>query len=314
MKISFTIGYTLSTFLMLILLCFASQDAFSQKKKKPKGVMVEPAIYKVDSDKDGVPDVRDQCPGTPPKQVVDNFGCPTDKDMDTIYDYEDKCIDVPGPKENFGCPWGDKDNDGFTDNIDRCPDIPGIAQYQGCPTPDRDRDGIDDKQDKCPDLPGLKEYGGCPDRDKDGVIDPEDACPDVPGLKENKGCPKLINEDEEKTLKEASKVQFASGKWDILPVSYPILNKVVTIMKKYPKAFLNMEGHTDSDGDDNANQILSENRASAVRDYLATKGVGYERITSRGLGESKPIDSNDNPKGKYNNRRVAMTVTMAPQK
>ncbi len=80
--------------------------------------------YAFDEDGDGIPNGRDKCPSTPKGEKVTPFGCPFDVDFDGIYDYEDKCVNEPGPKENFGCPWGDKDNDGVRDNIDKCPDTP----------------------------------------------------------------------------------------------------------------------------------------------------------------------------------------------
>jgi len=122
----------------------------------------------------------------------------TDRDGDGVYDDEDKCPDVPGPKENAGCPVSkDTDGDGIPDDLDRCPtqpeDYDGFQDEDGCPEPDNDGDGIVDSKDKCPNNPGPLETQGCPDADGDKIADWEDACPDVPGVRSadpaKNGCP-----------------------------------------------------------------------------------------------------------------------------
>jgi outer membrane protein OmpA-like peptidoglycan-associated protein len=158
---------------------------------KEHGVVVEI----LDRDKDGVPDADDRCPDVPgPKELA---GCP-DKDGDLVPDIDDKCPDVPGPKENAGCPASkDSDGDGIPDEIDRCPmqpeDKDGFQDEDGCPEADNDGDGIIDSVDRCPNNPGPMATQGCPDKDGDGVADWEDACVDIPGLKtsdpKTNGCP-----------------------------------------------------------------------------------------------------------------------------
>jgi outer membrane protein OmpA-like peptidoglycan-associated protein len=70
---------------------------------------------------------------------------------------------------------------------------------------------------------------------------------------------------------------------------------------------LSVEGHTDSDGADASNLTLSESRAKAVRTYLMENyKIDGARLEARGLGETKPIDTNDTPEGKANNRRVEL--------
>jgi type IX secretion system PorP/SprF family membrane protein len=85
-----------------------------------------------------------------------------DRDGDGIPDDEDKCPDVPGTKENKGCPFADRDNDGIRDDIDKCPDVPGTLANEGCPLKDRDHDGIIDEKDPCPDEYGEIANFGCP--------------------------------------------------------------------------------------------------------------------------------------------------------
>ncbi|SMO71403.1 Thrombospondin type 3 repeat-containing protein [Solitalea koreensis] len=135
-----------------------------------------------DRDKDKISDKKDKC-----KDIAGSpefWGCP-DTDGDGVPDSEDKCILIPGKKEFSGCP--DTDNDGVPDSEDKCPDIAGKKELGGCP--DSDNDGIIDSEDKCPDLAGPKELNGCPDTDGDGIIDPEDKCPTEKGTLALHGCP-----------------------------------------------------------------------------------------------------------------------------
>ena len=75
-------------------------------------------------------------------------------------------------------------------------------------------------------------------------------------------------------------------------------------MQKQPELNFSVEGHTDSDGGDEANMTLSKERGKAVMDKLISMGIDSSRLKSNGFGESKPIDNNSTPEGKANNRRV----------
>ena len=75
-------------------------------------------------------------------------------------------------------------------------------------------------------------------------------------------------------------------------------------MKKNPGLKFSVEGHTDSDNDNDFNQKLSEQHAEAVKNMLIEMGIFADRLTSKGFGESNPITSNDTPEGKVNNRRI----------
>jgi len=90
--------------------------------------------------------------------------------------------------------------------------------------------------------------------------------------------------------------------------SYGILNNVASIMNDNPTYKLVIDGHTDSQGDDAKNQVLSEKRAAAVKKYLEGKGVSASRLSSRGFGETKPKATNDTREGRATNRRVEFTV------
>lgn len=152
---------------------------FSQTKNNPSP----------DTDLDGIPDTRDECPGLYAKTPS---GCP-DADEDGIPDPKDKCPYESGPASNQGCPTQatDSDGDGIPDAGDACPTEKGLARFAGCP--DTDSDGIPDKDDNCPRQSGSVSNKGCPtatlDRDRDGVPDSIDNCPDQVGPPSNNGCP-----------------------------------------------------------------------------------------------------------------------------
>jgi OOP family OmpA-OmpF porin len=89
--------------------------------------------------------------------------------------------------------------------------------------------------------------------------------------------------------------------------SYKTLKDIGQLLTDDAALRLSIEGHTDSDGSDEHNATLSQNRANSVRDYLiSTFKVDSGRLEAKGWGESKPIDTNDSPEGKANNRRVEL--------
>ena len=87
------------------------------------------------------------------------------------------------------------------------------------------------------------------------------------------------------------------------------LERASGYMKKLPpKVVVEVGGHTDSDGTDEANKILSDNRAKAVKAALIQFGVKPEALTEKGYGESKPKATNDTDDGKFQNRRIEYTA------
>jgi outer membrane protein OmpA-like peptidoglycan-associated protein len=104
-------------------------------------------------------------------------------------------------------------------------------------------------------------------------------------------------------------ITFQVGKSTIEPTSFALVTKVQDAIKLFPKASLIVEGHTDSDGSDSANLILSQDRADAVKQYLVSNmGLDAEKISSIGYGESRPVASNQNAEGKARNRRIDLVI------
>jgi outer membrane protein OmpA-like peptidoglycan-associated protein len=231
-----------------------------------------------------------------------------DKDGDGIIDIDDVCPDVPGILAFLGCP--DSDNDGIQDKEDECPRVFGIIKYKGCPIPDTDKDGINDEEDSCILTPGVIRYHGCPipDTDLDGMNDEEDSCIRIPGPITNKGCPIVAKELTDEMQKAAKNIFFETGSYKLLSRSFSALDNVVRILKEKPDLKLIIEGHTDNRGTGESNQILSENRAKAVLNYLLGKGVSPTRLISAGYGQDRPIGDNNTSNGRANNRRVEMKL------
>ncbi len=224
-----------------------------------------------DSDGDGVIDSLDICPNTPSGVNVDIRGCPLDSDGDGVYDYMDRCPDTPKAVRvnELGCPF-DSDGDGVYNYMDHCPKTPiGVhVDRWGCPF-DSDGDGVYDYMDQCPGTPK-------------GVTVNEKGCCILKGL------------------------NFDVNKWDIKPRYYPLLDKIVAILKKNPEMKLEIQGHTDIAGSDAHNMKLSKKRAEAVKAYLIKKGIAPDRLFSKGFGYHRPITTNDTPEGRAKNRRVQL--------
>ncbi|WP_044400976.1 OmpA family protein [Lacinutrix sp. Hel_I_90] len=259
-----------------------------------------------DTDGDGIYDKNDACPEVFGLEAFN--GCP-DTDGDGIEDSKDSCPNEAGLAEFNGCP--DTDGDGVVDGSDECPTVKGLKALNGCP--DADGDGVADKNDTCPNEPGPAANNGCPwpDTDGDGVLDKDDQCVDVVGTVANNGCPEIVQPTQEviDQLNEyARTILFDSGKSTFQKQSYEVLQNITAILKEYPDSNFTLEGHTDSVGSKSSNQLLSERRANAVRDYLIANGINSDRLTAYGFGEEYPVDSNATSSGRKNNRRTEIKL------
>jgi len=291
------------------------------------GVDLFPVREVPDADGDTVPDELDRCPAVPGPPAAQ--GCP-DRDGDGIADTTDRCPDQGGAPEHGGCP--DADGDGVVDPDDRCPKLAGAAVTGGCP--DKDQDGVLDAEDRCPDHAGLQPLAGCPDGDRDGLADPDDRCPAASGPKKYKGCPDSDGDTIPDPDDRCPKVQglpqeggclpaevaeqfsgsikgifFALGSAQVLAKSYPVLNRAVEVMQRYPTLKVLVEGHTDNTGAPELNAKLSQQRADAVRQYLLGKGIATERVSAKGVGSERPVAPNDSEEGRAQNRRIEFHIT-----
>lgn len=101
---------------------------------------------------------------------------------------------------------------------------------------------------------------------------------------------------------------FATNKSELLPESRAELNKLVKFLKSMTDITIEISGHTDNVGTDAYNNVLSNDRANAVYNYLINNGIPSERLSYKGYGKTKPIDTNDTEEGRANNRRTEFKI------
>jgi outer membrane protein OmpA-like peptidoglycan-associated protein len=105
-----------------------------------------------------------------------------------------------------------------------------------------------------------------------------------------------------------SDISFDTGRAEIKPEMYPVLNSLAAGLKSNPSSQVNIVGHTDNTGNDAINNPLSINRAANTRDYLVQQGIQPHRISIDGRGSREPEAPNDSPANRAKNRRVEIFV------
>lgn len=236
-----------------------------------------------DSDNDGVMDSADKCPGTTAGTKVGSDGC-----------------EVVAK---------DSDNDGVVDANDKCPGTPSDVKVDatGCVVAnDDDKDGVTNADDKCPQTPenAPVDQTGCPlDTDADNVKDYMDKCPNTPAgtQVDDMGCP--LQSKARGVLKG---VTFKTGSPELVENAKTVLDGVAEELKKFPEVKVEVQGHSDSMGNEAFNLSLSQKRAQSVVDYLASQGVPAAQLTAKGYGQSAPIADNKTADGRAKNRRVEL--------
>lgn len=250
-----------------------------------------------------------------------------DKDKDGVPNREDLCPTDPEDRDSFedenGCPEDDNDKDGVADVDDKCAlapeDIDSFEDRDGCPDPDDDKDGIVDAKDQCKgkaeDDDGFEDQDGCPelDNDGDGLLDAEDKCRNNAEsfnfFLDDDGCPDEVPGDLAEFAGVIPAIQFEVNSAKLLRSALPILDRASKALLRYPDLAVEIAGHASSEGEDEANMVLSQDRTEAVREYMIGKGVDPERLTARGYGETQPVATNDSDAGRKANRRVEFRFT-----
>lgn len=229
-----------------------------------------------DTDADGVKNYKDDCPGTAAGGIVDDRGCEIDSD-----------------------------GDGVVDRLDECPGTTQGARVdaRGCEI-DSDGDGVPDSRDRCPGTPAgakVDEHGCEFDSDGDGVVDSQDRCPNtVAGTPvDNYGCALAVEY-------KLEGVNFEFDSASLTADSSAMLDEGVKILKRHSDMQVEIAGHTDSSGNDEYNQGLSERRAQAVADYLIAHGANASMMSVKGYGEGQPVADNGTDEGRAANRRVEL--------
>jgi outer membrane protein OmpA-like peptidoglycan-associated protein len=110
------------------------------------------------------------------------------------------------------------------------------------------------------------------------------------------------------TLNMPGNITFATDSSDLNAGFFDVLNSVSMVVNEFDQTVIEVAGHTDSTGEDAYNQALSVRRADTVATYLGTRSVRSERIIEVGMGEARPVATNDTPDGRQSNRRVELTL------
>ena len=105
-----------------------------------------------------------------------------------------------------------------------------------------------------------------------------------------------------------SGILFEVNRSEVKPAARQSIARAAEVLVKYPDTYVTVEGHTDSTGTPEHNQMLSERRAITVRDLLVRDGVPNSRLDIRGYGEADPVADNATPEGRQANRRVQLEI------
>jgi hypothetical protein len=218
----------------------------------------------------------------------------------------------------------DTDGDGIPDSVDKCPNDPEdkdmFEDQDGCPDPDNDHDGIPDEKDKCPlepeDKDLFEDLDGCPDpdNDHDGIPDEKDKCPNEPetinGFQDDDGCPDkgdstiVLSPDRIETL---DPIQFTGVK--LTPASTPLIEQVGATLRAHSEIVrMRITVHVQPTRDTEADQVRSDKRAQAVRDWLVKWGVAAARLEARGFGGTKPLVPPDQKGAAKINDRLELII------
>ena len=200
----------------------------------------------------------------------------------------------------------DSDNDGVLDKDDKCPNTPRghSVDKDGCTLlNDADNDGVPDNLDQCPNTaPGIKvDKRGCEiDSDGDGVPDSRDKCPNTSKdfVVDGYGCPQTAN----------LKIHFEVNKYDVHDALLEQIKSFALFLRENTGYQVIIYGHTDNIGSSQANKVLSQKRAEAVKEGLIRYQINETRLTSIGMGDQNPIADNTTPKGRAANRRIEIEL------
>lgn len=128
---------------------------------------------------------------------------------------------------------------------------------------------------------------------------------DKPVVKKNDMTVTPIEKGKSYTIND---ILFATNSYDLTIKSKFVIDQFVDFLKENPKVKIEVQGHTDNEGDPQANLVLSDNRAKAVMDYITSKGITNDRLSSKGYGQAKPKLPNTSPENKAKNRRTEFYI------
>ena len=291
-------------------------DLRDECSETPKGVTVDKVGCPLDTDQDGVPDYRDECANTPEGVVVNTEGCPLDTDGDGVLDYRDKCAETPEgvAVDRQGCPL-DTDEDGVPDHVDQCPNTEkGLTvNSKGCRTKPKNRYVlIPDLEGKVGKLEVFSEKGS-------QVLDKAYEATGLNRADEVPTTPKIMDEAEvRKIFKDALGAQptppvhfllyFVTGTTDLTQKSLDQFPQVLKTIQDRNSVDLTVSGHTDRSGSKGYNRKLSLDRAEKVVEFLVSEGVDSKILEITSHGEGNPLVKTPDGVAEPKNRRVEVVI------
>lgn len=210
----------------------------------------------------------------------------------------------------------DDDNDGVINSVDRCPSTAAgvTVDGMGCEIlVDSDKDGVVNANDLCPMTPtGVRvDSNGCElpmDDDNDGIINAIDQCPNTPTIDavDQKGCSIFVEKEVEQTLR----IYFDKESANVRSADKEGLDAFVAFLNRFPNTDAVIEGHASAPGAADYNMRLSKQRADAARQYLIDNyEIDPDRLSTRGYGETRLLDTANNAEAHEKNRRITARVS-----
>lgn len=237
-----------------------------------------------------------------------------DSDGDGVPDKKDYCPELPGPKENKGCPEEitpppyefrmDRDMDGVENDIDECPDAFGSFEMNGCPI---SLNGIVQPPEKAkiaglgskPVIAQIENYeppvdkdirSPYKDADHDGVYNSLDKCPKTKGLREYYGCPAFSNEEKEMLKNIQENVKFEPYKANMYSNGQaPLVVLAKWMQETQPNVRIRLGIYTDDGWGTEESANLAAERGKAVVQFLLKQGVERERMQIMNFGRMRPL-------------------------
>jgi len=248
-----------------------------------------------------------------------------------------------GPTKSKGNKKMDTDGDGIRDSKDMCPEIPGIKKFKGCPMSEADMAAKAAAEAKAAEEARIAAQKAeeekarmeaearvkaeearkaaeakAAEEARLAKIAAEKAAAEQAEMKAKaeaeeraKAAAALKARNVEITRRFTASLQglrFNSSQSTFKNESYARMDEAIAVLNEYPDINVLIQGHTDSQGNAEKNQALSQRRADAVRDYLVSKGINMSRLSTSGLGEEYPIADNNTAAGRALNRRVEFIV------
>ena len=255
-----------------------------------------------DTDNDGMSNIDEVKAGTNPLDPNSKIEPDTDKDGKIDKIEKGKDADGDGKSDVVESAKLDADSDGVVDELDADDsDVNNDSDGDGVSNIDEKNAGTNplDPNDK----PEVKKEELKADTQEINVT--QETNTTVVKVDEK------VKEDIETQIKDIlhlHKIEFEVDKANLTPKGKDIVNRVATILDKYPGVKITIEGHTDSDGKAEYNLKLSQDRVDTVKAELVKAGISADRLKAVGYGETKPLVPNDSAENKARNRRVEFKV------